>query len=146
MLFLSGVASAAPISIHAATGRVIGKVCDNPCEAFGLGVLSHIAMDVAPYHQVGVDWKHWKNYKNYIALEAGGLLAVALAVKDRNELAGVLGSVAPDLVDSIAALVTGDRYALPVHRKFPGYVSSPQLNKSQSELLILFGVSFLIKF
>ena len=87
------------ITNHVLSGAVIGAVARSTPEAFGLGVVSHFALDSIPHF--GVDDEHLMR----IAVPDGllGLAAIAAVARftPRNRLlpvlAGVFGACLPDM-------------------------------------------------
>jgi hypothetical protein len=87
------------ISNHVVAGAVIGALVRRPAAAFGLGVASHVAMDVAP---------HWGNPDEGVFLKVAvldglfgltTLATIARAAGPRHRtavVAGMLGACLPD--------------------------------------------------
>jgi hypothetical protein len=69
------------ITNHALAGAVIGRVVRRPAVAFGLGVASHIGMDmVLHYGREGIDWDEFVEMARVDGLIGLGVCAAALAV------------------------------------------------------------------
>lgn len=86
---------------HIAAGRIIGQQVESPLAAFLLAVAGHAAMDMAL-----PEYMMWPIGSNLALLLWEGLASVGLLRgMSETELAGVLGQLAPDIVDGIYSLL-----------------------------------------
>ncbi|HEX6971197.1 MAG TPA: hypothetical protein VF234_03175 [Limnochordia bacterium] len=124
---LAAVLWAAPVqagslSLHVGVGKLIGRYSRTPAEAFVLGFLSHAVLDTVVHDPV-VDWQTpgaLARQAGYIGSEAGLSLFLIQGMTAR-EWWGVLGSVAPDLIDGLYSLAHPEAWwrgelLLPWHR------------------------------
>jgi len=101
------------LTLHAATGALIGELASTPAAAFGLGFLSHFALDIFPHgdRMIAKATKSTgKAARYYILVGIDALAAVAfffpafaLGRFDHPFLAylGLLGGLLPDLIVAI---------------------------------------------
>jgi hypothetical protein len=87
---------------HVITGAVIGRRVRNPALAFGLGVVSHLALDALPHFGMDVTAPGGRRRFLLIATADGLTLSTVLATMVRrgrpaSELAGSLGALLLDL-------------------------------------------------
>lgn len=117
------------VTIHAMAGDIIGKVVGEiPNEkidsdwiaallAFGAAFASHPLLDKID-NDYTPDWTRWQQDAQefardapYLAVQIGGLAALVVDVlqekdprKLKTRLAGILGSLAPDIIDAVHSL------------------------------------------
>jgi len=112
------------LTLHAATGALLGEFAPNPIAAFGLGFLSHFVLDMFPHgdRMIGNETKRTGRAKRFywlLAFDAvAGIViffpAFALGRFDRPWFAylGLLGGLLPDLIVAIP------EYALYVKKEY----------------------------
>lgn len=94
--------SAGSLSMHVAAGRLIGHYSRTPAEAFVLGFLSHGFLDTFIQDPV-IDWQTpaaLERETPFLTAEAL-LTLVMLRGMNAREWWGVIGSVAPDIIDGL---------------------------------------------
>lgn len=83
------------ITNHALAGAVIGRAVRRPALAFGLGVASHICMDmVLHYGREGIDWDDFVEIARIDGLVGLGVCAGALAATPRRLRPAVAAGIA----------------------------------------------------
>jgi hypothetical protein len=90
------------ITNHALAGAVIGRVVRRPALAFGIGIASHIAMDmVLHYGREGVAWDEFVELARVDGTIGLGVCAAALAATPRHlrpaVAAGIAGACLVDM-------------------------------------------------
>ncbi|MDO8599661.1 MAG: hypothetical protein Q7S02_06150 [bacterium] len=112
------------LTLHAATGAMLGEFASTPAAAFGLGFLSHFVLDMFPHgdRMIAHDTKATGNGKRYywlVGIDAFAALAIffpafALGRFDHPWLAylGLLGGLLPDLIVAIP------EYALYIKKEY----------------------------
>ena len=83
------------ITNHALAGAVIGGLVRPPVLAFGVGVASHVGMDVVlHYGREGVDWDDFVEMARIDGTVGLGVCAVALALAPRRARPAVAAGIA----------------------------------------------------
>lgn len=112
------------LTLHAATGALLGELSSTPATAFGLGFLSHFILDMFPHgdRMIAKSTKATGKAKRYywlVGMDALAGLAIFLPAFvlgrfDRPWLAylGLLGGLLPDLIVAIP------EYALYVKKEY----------------------------
>jgi hypothetical protein len=87
---------------HVVTGAVIGRLVKRPAAAFGLGILSHLALDALPHWGMDITVPGARRRFLAIAVTDGLTLSAVLAVLVRRgrptaEVTGALGALLLDM-------------------------------------------------
>lgn len=83
------------ITNHALAGAVIGRLVRRPALAFGLGVASHVGMDmVLHYGRHGISWDDFVEMARVDGLVGLGVCAAALAATPRPARPAVAAGIA----------------------------------------------------
>lgn len=107
---ISSNAYAGSFATHVVLGDVIGKNVDTNTQAFLLGILSHAVLDSIDPHNYAPNWTNNKSIQadiDFILLEffiAGKRLIEVWGSGDTKRMWGVIGAIAPDIIDGIYSL------------------------------------------
>lgn len=98
------------VSLHVATGGLVGRLAGSRAQALALGLAAHAAGDAVPHQDVAS-----RRFETVSGIACLGLLAAACGPTSR-EVTGAIAASAPDLEHVIRFPRPGGRKLFPSHR------------------------------